>query len=83
MPAVSSARLALATLPGFEPDRLQSLANDFDDFLGMLFEGYGREDWRAIDESVLGTDIGRLVQQRREIIEQSYNANVAAGIEEH
>jgi hypothetical protein len=73
----------LGDVSTFKPNRLRCFSNDFDDFLGMLLEGYGRADWLVPDERIARTDIGRLLQQRREIIEQIFNLNVAAGIEEH
>jgi hypothetical protein len=73
----------LGDVATIEPDRLQRLANEFDDFLGTLLEGYGRDDWLVPDERVARTEIGRLLRERREIVEQSYNWNIANGIEEY
>lgn len=71
----------LGDVSTFKPNRRRCFSRDFDDFLGMLLEGYGRVDWIVPDERVHGTKIGRLLQQRLDITEQIDELQVAAGIE--
>jgi hypothetical protein len=67
----------LGDVSTFKPNRRRRFSGEFDDFLGNLFEWFGPEDWRVIDERVARTDIGRLVQQRHDIAKELHNLETA------
>ena len=61
-----------------EPSRLEQLNEEIDEIIEQydeaLNDGKTPEEWRALDESLARTEIGRLLQERHEIAEQILDA---------
>ena len=64
----------LGDVNSLEPSRLEQLNEEIEEIIEQheeaLLEGDTPEEWRALDERLARTDIGRLLQQRHEISEQ-------------
>jgi hypothetical protein len=64
----------LGDVASLDASQLQRLNEEIDDIIDQheetLLEGDTVEEWRALDERLARTEIGRLLQERHEISEQ-------------
>ena len=63
----------LGDVGSLEPSKLQQLTEEIEEIIERheaLYEGDTPEEWRALDERLAGTEIGRLLQERHAIAEQ-------------
>jgi predicted Zn-dependent peptidase len=68
----------LGAVSSLEPSRLEQLNEEVEEIIEQhdeaLNEGETSEEWRALDERLARTEIGRLLQERHEIAEQILDA---------
>ena len=68
----------LGDINSLEPSRLEQLNEEIEEIIDQhgeaLLEGDSQEEWRALDERLAQTEIGRLLQERHEIAEQILDA---------
>ena len=68
----------LGAVSSLEPSRLEQLNEEVEEIIEQhdeaLNEGETSEEWRALDEGLARTEIGRLLQERHEIAEQILDA---------
>jgi hypothetical protein len=68
----------LGAVSSLEPGRLEELNEEIEEIIEQhdeaLNEGDTSEAWRALDERLARTEIGRLLQERHEIAEQILDA---------
>ena len=68
----------LGDVNSLEPSRLEQLNEEVEEIIEQhdeaLNEGETSEEWRALDERLARTEIGRLLQERHEIAEQILDA---------
>ena len=69
----------LGAVSSLEPSSLEQLNEEVDEIIEQhdeaLNEGETSEEWRALDERLAATEIGRLLQERHEIAEQILDAD--------
>jgi hypothetical protein len=67
----------LGDVGALEPSKLQQLHEEIEEIIEQydvaLNEGETPEEWRALDERLAKTEIGRLLQERHEIAEQLFD----------
>ena len=67
----------LGDVGSLEPSKLQQLHEEIEEIVEQhdeaLNEGDTPEEWRALDERLSRTEIGRLLQERHEIAEQLFD----------